>query len=215
MPKRAELSVRTDVDPAFETDFNAWYDREHMEERVAIPGFRWGRRYQTLDGGPGRYLALYQTESLGTFTSEPYRAAFGNQTAWSIASLGRMRNPSRRVSTVEHETGSGIGAALAVIELGLAVPQGVSKVMEGVQALPGVISQRVLLPDATLSTPLPAEAKEGRVMVAFLLIEANSEQVVRQACVEALKSLSLPLSAAACFRLLWEMRAEDLRVVQR
>ena len=39
----AELFVWTDVDTTYEDDFNEWYDREHMEERVAIEGFQWAQ----------------------------------------------------------------------------------------------------------------------------------------------------------------------------
>ena len=45
LPPNGMLFVACDVDPAFETDFNRWYDREHVEERVRIPGFLSGARY--------------------------------------------------------------------------------------------------------------------------------------------------------------------------
>ena len=207
---RAELFIRTDVDPDHEADFNAWYDREHMEERAAIPGFRWGRRYRALDKGEGRYLALYQTASLGVFTSDAYRAAFGNQTAWSLANFGRMRKPSRRVCAVEKEVGAGTGAMLGILGLGVSMPQQTSEVMQALGALPGIVSQRVLVPDVALSTPLPAETTEGRVLSANLLIEASEERALRGAVAQALAALHLPASASACFGLLWELRAEDL-----
>jgi len=34
------LLTSMDIDPAHEGEFNRWYDREHLEERVAIEGFR-------------------------------------------------------------------------------------------------------------------------------------------------------------------------------
>jgi hypothetical protein len=39
------LITFTEVDPADELDFNEWYNREHIDERVALPGFRRARRY--------------------------------------------------------------------------------------------------------------------------------------------------------------------------
>ena len=39
------LCIWTDIDPAHEVDFNRWYDREHMQERVAIAGFQSARRF--------------------------------------------------------------------------------------------------------------------------------------------------------------------------
>ena len=34
------LLTLTEPPPAMEEEFNAWYDEEHLAERLAIPGFR-------------------------------------------------------------------------------------------------------------------------------------------------------------------------------
>lgn len=210
---RGELFIRTDVDPAYEADFNAWYDREHMEERAAISGFRWGRRYIRLGAGEGRYLALYQTESLGVFTSPAYAAAFGKQTAWSLANFERMRKPARRVCAVETEVGAGTGSALALVTLNPDLVSSAIDLMRRLGDIAGVVSQRLLVPDAALSTPLPAEEKEGRVLSPLLIIETTSDDAAGATATEATRALALPASTATCFRLLWELRSEDLRGV--
>ena len=51
------LFVATDVEPADDADFNRWYDREHVAERVRVPGFLSGARYVSIEGGR-RYLGL-------------------------------------------------------------------------------------------------------------------------------------------------------------
>ena len=33
------LLTSMNIDPVHEAEFNRWYDREHLEERVAMPGF--------------------------------------------------------------------------------------------------------------------------------------------------------------------------------
>ena len=58
------LAIWTDVAPEAEDDFNAWYNHQHLAERSAIPGFRNGRRFRVVSGSP-RYLALYETDSVG------------------------------------------------------------------------------------------------------------------------------------------------------
>jgi hypothetical protein len=47
MPLAGEgmLLTSMDIDPSDEADFNRWYDREHLLERVAIEGFLEARRY--------------------------------------------------------------------------------------------------------------------------------------------------------------------------
>ena len=108
------LFVACDLDPAAdERDFNRWYDREHVEERVRIPGFLSGARYFSLEGGR-KYLGLYLTRSLDAFTSDAYRAAFQRQTPWSVANLDRMRDPMRRVCAVTAQTGMGSGSHLGL-----------------------------------------------------------------------------------------------------
>ncbi|XOT96299.1 hypothetical protein ACMTAU_01705, partial [Alcaligenes pakistanensis] len=94
-----ELFIWTDIAPEHEQDFNQWYEREHMAERAAIPGFQWSRRY--VRQGPGRkYLALYRTESLRVFGTADYKKAFEQQTDWSNTNFGRMSNTHRRVMAV-------------------------------------------------------------------------------------------------------------------
>src|ERR1019366_3439141 len=45
----ALLMVVVDVDPEHEEEFNRWYDKEHIPERLAMPGFRSARRYASHD----------------------------------------------------------------------------------------------------------------------------------------------------------------------
>src|SRR2546430_12408854 len=54
------LLTSMDVDASDEAEFNRWYDREHLEERVAIDGFLEARRYVAHEGKP-KYLCLYST----------------------------------------------------------------------------------------------------------------------------------------------------------
>jgi hypothetical protein len=100
------LFVWTDVDSTHEDDFNRWYDTEHVKERVAIPGFVSGARYQGTQGSR-RYLGLYRTTSLAVFQTTEYQEAVQHQTPWSVANLARMQNPMRRVCSIDVETGAG------------------------------------------------------------------------------------------------------------
>src|SRR5439155_26673945 len=47
----AILAFWADVEPAGEADFNDWHTREHMPERVGVPGLPRGRPHLA---GPGR-----------------------------------------------------------------------------------------------------------------------------------------------------------------
>lgn len=211
------LFVWTSADPEHELDFNRWYDREHVEERVRIPGFVSGTRYQSVRG-PRKYLGLYRTVSLDAFRTPDYFKAFGQQTPWSVANLERMRDPMRRVCAIEAETGLGTGAWLAVLRLGAgAIGQdgaAVAKVAALGRALlqiDGVISSRLLRPDASLSGALPAEQKEGRVLDPIFLIDASSGSALQAAVDQASAALGLEAGDAAILQLSWQLRDSDLQ----
>jgi len=69
--RRGLLLVMMEVDPEHEQEFNEWYDKEHVKERVAIPGFISGRRFRAVEGSP-KYLALYELENADVVQSEAY-----------------------------------------------------------------------------------------------------------------------------------------------
>lgn len=215
-PMPGYLFVWTNVDPAHEDDFNRWYDREHVEERIGIPGFVCGIRYIALDESR-RYLGLYRTQSLDAFRSAAYRAAFSQQTAWSVTNLGRMQDCMRRVCTVVAETGVGSGAVLAVLRLGR--PGGPDEVAalcrwgRDLQSVDGVIATRVLLPDAALSSPLPAEKTEGRVLDPLFLVEGTSESALR-AALSRPSPEKLPAMETAMLRVMWQLTEADLAAVR-
>jgi hypothetical protein len=90
MSHRGLLLTITEPPPAMEEEFNAWYDTEHLAERLAIPGFRSTRRW-TLDGAPGagKYLATYELDSPAVLESPAYLARYNNQSPWSRRCLGK------------------------------------------------------------------------------------------------------------------------------
>lgn len=85
------LLTLTEPPSDMEEEFNAWYDDEHMAERLSIPGFISARRWQR-DCAPkeGRYLATYELSSPEVLETPEYLAHVGdNQTPWSKRCLGR------------------------------------------------------------------------------------------------------------------------------
>ena len=64
------LLTSMDIDAADEADLNRWYDREHLEERVAIDGFLEARRYVAHSGSP-KFLFLYSTKTIEVLDSLP------------------------------------------------------------------------------------------------------------------------------------------------
>ena len=207
-----ELMIWTDVAPENEHDFNQWYDKEHMQERASIPGFRWSRRYYSKTA-ERPYLALYRTESLHVFHSAPYRQAFENQTEWSIRNFSVMKNTQRRVNAVTELAGTGTGGALSLICLGTldTAQRALLLSTELEHSVAGVIALRVLNPHPDLSTPLPSESKENRVLEPYLVVEATTLQNADQAGVWVCNKLALADNSHHSFDLLWDLRASDMK----
>ena len=217
-PSAAEnglLFVACDVDPAAdEADFNRWYDREHVEERVRIPGFLSGARYFSLEGGR-RYLGLYRTASLEVFRSAGYRAAFERQTPWSIANLDRMRDPIRRVCAVRAVAGFGSGSHIAVLPLEVAtdaaaLAERAAEAGRRLAGQPGFVQSFLLQPDVALSTPLPRESSEGRVLQPMLVVETSGADAARAARATAAAALDADPASGWLLALGWKLHAGEL-----
>ncbi|HYN12581.1 MAG TPA: hypothetical protein VET51_08065 [Burkholderiales bacterium] len=90
MTRLGLLLTVTEPPPAMEEEFNAWYDEEHLAERLSIPGFRSAQRWVAdLPPGEGKYLANYELDSLAVLSSPAYLERFRNQTPWSKRCLGK------------------------------------------------------------------------------------------------------------------------------
>ena len=78
----ALLMVWTDVPADKEEEFNRWYNEEHLPERMAIPGFLSGARYEAVKGGP-KHLAYYELENAAVLQSDAYTKVSKNPTPWT------------------------------------------------------------------------------------------------------------------------------------
>lgn len=190
-----QLSVWTDVDLAHELDFNRWYDREHMQERMGIAGFRRARRLRALVSCPRPYLALYDTDSLEVFRGPAYREAFTHQTEWSLRNFGRMRETQRRVGELIVDIGQAEGGALAlfVIRAGGWQPGTIATDFKSVADRDHVVRASLLRTDVVLSTPLSAGAPPPAAD-AVAMVEASSAD----AAFEAANALAGQMAAEAC-----------------
>lgn len=82
------LAIWHDCAEGRESEIDAWYQKEHLIERLGVPGFLFGRRYEALSASP-RYFTTYVTKSVDVLTSRPY--------------LDRLDNPTPLTRTVMSE----------------------------------------------------------------------------------------------------------------
>ena len=108
------LAVWTDCAAEGEADFNEWYNREHLPERVGVPGFLKGVRYRAVEADRG-YFTWYRTADVGVLASKPYRDRLNDPTAWTQRVMGVFRNTIRSAMTVEGEAGEASTGAWAAV----------------------------------------------------------------------------------------------------
>jgi hypothetical protein len=82
---RGLLLTLTEPPKAMEEEFNAWYDSEHIPERLSIPGFRSARRWVCGKS----YLATYELDTPEVLSSSPYLLRYTNPTPWTRRCLGK------------------------------------------------------------------------------------------------------------------------------
>ena len=71
MTQQGILAIWNDCRAGREAEFESWFQGEHLLERVAVPGFLFGRRHQAISGACG-YFNFYVVEQPALLTSKPY-----------------------------------------------------------------------------------------------------------------------------------------------
>jgi hypothetical protein len=211
------LMTSMDIDAAHEREFNHWYDREHLAERVAIPGFVEARRYVAVDAAP-KYLGLYSTENFDVLDSDAYRTALANQTDWSKTNIGRFQNMLRSVARITVSRGQGRGAALGLLRI--RPPAGdVEPLREAIRALldpgtlDGILSMHLMESDPRLSKPLTDDpaAPNPAARDWYVLIDGTDPDAVAQLMAGRFDAaIAAALISAGTYRLMWDLSKSDL-----
>ncbi|OYU89542.1 MAG: hypothetical protein CFE29_10660 [Bradyrhizobiaceae bacterium PARB1] len=214
------LMTSMDIDPAHEQEFNQWYDREHLAERVAIEGFLEARRYVAVNAAP-KYLGLYSTKTFDVLDSDAYRKALANQTAWSLANIGRFKNMLRSVARITVSRGQGRGAALGLVRI--RPPEGdASALREALRArldpgmIHGIISMHLMESDPRLSRPLTDDANAPNPAARdwYVLIDGTDIHAVMATMAgrfdAAIADAGATLISSGGYRLMWDLAKADL-----
>jgi hypothetical protein len=213
------LLTSMDIDPSDEAEFNRWYDREHLEERVAIEGFLEARRYVAHQGAP-KYLSLYSTETFEVLDSAAYRTALANQTDWSRANIARFKNMIRAVARITISRGQGRGAVLGIIRLrpeagGEEKLRAVLREALDPGILDGILSMHLIENDPVLSKPLTdnPSASDPGAGDWFVLIDATNVNAIPAAIAARLGDNTAFKSAVistGVYDLMWDLAKSDL-----
>lgn len=186
LPGEAFLAVWNDVEADVEEEYNVWYTREHMPERVGVPGFLGGRWYIDWTRTFHRYFALYPTKTIAVLAGPDYLARVNAPTAWTQKIAPRLTHYTRGACRVVASRSEGIGGCIASVRFSLAeVARGLEKTAvtqaaAEIHGLDGVIGVHVAVVDPEV-TGVPSDEKrlhgsgEG-TFDAVILAETTSRQ---------------------------------------
>jgi hypothetical protein len=214
------LLTSMDIDPKDEADFNRWYDREHLIERVAIEGFLEARRYIAHQGSP-KYLCLYSTETFEVLDSPAYRAALMNPTEWSKTNLARFENMIRTVARITISRGQGRGAALGIVRLRPAAGshdrlRATLREKLDPDKLDGVIAIHLIESDPALSKPLTDDPPVSDPGAGdwFILIDATDVNALPAAMAARFTGSGMLEGgiriSSGSYRLMWDLARSDV-----
>lgn len=110
----AVVAIWNGILPEGRANFIEWHNREHIPERIAIPGFLRGRRYLAERGSP-QYFTLYEASDAAVLTGEPYLSRLNDPTPWTKRSTADFRDTLRGVCTIVRSRGCGVGGHLLTL----------------------------------------------------------------------------------------------------
>jgi hypothetical protein len=216
MAGKGMLLTSMDVDAADEAEFNRWYDREHLEERVAIDGFLEARRYIAHQAHP-KYLSLYSTATFEVLDSPAYRKALASQTEWSKANIGRFKDMIRAVAHITISRGAGRGAVLGIIRLRPDVSaKEATRAWLHNQLDPksrdGIISMHLMENDPDLSKPLTDSASDSDPGAGdwFVLIDGTDIAAIETAITTLTATLKANVISKGVYLLMWDLAKSDI-----
>ncbi len=111
------LAIWNECAPGYEGAYEKWYQTEHMAERLSVPGFRRGRRYEAIDPRAG-YFTYYETDNPNVLTSDAYLQRVNNPTP-KTADIMReaLADVSRTVCKASISIGNLRGAFATTLQL--------------------------------------------------------------------------------------------------
>ncbi|MDB5777645.1 MAG: hypothetical protein JWP93_10 [Polaromonas sp.] len=182
------IAIWNDILPELREDFFEWHPREHMVERLGIPGFLRGRRYIAVDGGV-EFLTLYEVTSTDVLVSDIYKERLTQPTPWSTKTLPGFFNNERGACQIEFSQSYAMGGAMLTLrfeaEAGkeAVLIDAVKAAMAGLVDAPRVTGAHLVKNDVSL-TGGNSGNQRGRVITLphlVVLIEGSGLEGVRAA----------------------------------
>ncbi len=154
------LAIFNDCRAGREAEFEAWFQGEHLLERLAVPGFWFGRRHKALSGSAG-YFNFYLVETPDVLTSKPYLERLDHPTPMTRTIMSEVFiNMNRTVCRRTTRRGSFRGAFAVTARFNRTPDETVlSDVLEKLTADPAVAGGEIWIALDPAGMPVSMEEK--------------------------------------------------------
>jgi hypothetical protein len=162
------VAIWNSIAVAARNDFYEWHMREHMPERVGIPGFKRGRRYRAIDRATlPEFFTLYEVDTFEVLQAQDYANRLNAPTLWTKRVTTHFGDTSRGLARVLASCGPGPGGSLATIRFTAtdkaeAIDQLLIELMPRIARLPMISGAHYCRADAAASDVRTGESKDRR-----------------------------------------------------
>jgi len=112
---KAAVAMWWNVSEAHLGEFNEWHSKEHLPERLGIPGFNRGSRWQGENSGA--FFVIYELATYETLVAPAYLERLNNPTPWSTAMMPLHRDMVRSQCRVLASYGRGVATYMFTTRL--------------------------------------------------------------------------------------------------
>jgi len=110
---KAVVAIWNGIAPEARDEFYAWHLKEHIPERVGIPGFQRGRRYIAVSPETHpEFFTLYEADTMQVIQGPDYANRLNAPTPWTQSVTKHFRDTARALARVSESHGTGVGGAL-------------------------------------------------------------------------------------------------------
>jgi hypothetical protein len=203
------LVIWADIDEDYRRTFRMWHNCEHVIERVTLPGFCAGYRYEGIGGAPN-YIMFYETVDSKVLSDKPYLHSVNHPTPRTKDAIAHFKNPVRTIYSLLAAAGKTPPVTVSYICVDRfnfkreSEPEGIQWYSKNhlakIAAIPGVYRARLYVVDPSISEIMSTERKiytPGIVVQRFL-------------CLYEIVSLDLPASQAWKECLMGTERSEEI-----
>ena len=201
------ITIWQNACPEARADFYEWHNREHMPERMGIPGFLRARRWRALQGAP-EFFTLYETASPQVHTGADYLQRLNNPSVWTRRIAPSMVNNIRSLCRVAYSTGPAQGGLMITLRYDVTAGSEdaqqqllTERILPALGTRPGVAAAHLCIADQAASA-LQTEEKKSRPLQALvptwvILVEGAAEAPpLMAACDDALCDAVLAAAGA-------------------